>query len=69
MNITRIEEGSRLERITGNRPYIITSAEWYGKKAIVYKRVSDGRLFTVYPKGASALWLDELEAVAKVKAK
>lgn len=65
--IQRIEAGTKLERIVGAKPYVLAVDYWYGRPATVYQRVSDLRIFTVYPRGAAKDWLDRLEERAMEK--
>ena len=61
---TRVQMVSAGARLTGPRLVALSQGHWYGRPAVACERVSDGRLFTVYPKGAAAGFLDSLEAQA-----
>ena len=64
MKFTRVKANTPEEGFTGARPVILARNYWYGRTAICCMRESDGKLFTVYPSGAAAGWLDKLEAEA-----
>lgn len=59
--ITRIEQGTPEERFTGFAPVVLAQTDWYGQQAYIMQRLSDGRLFLIYPRGMADEAMEQME--------